>query len=67
LVPDAVDNAQKGGKRKSLNAEKWVVNAFDEWRRCHGLSTAKSIVDLSEEDNLYLFVDMLLKFILQMQ
>jgi hypothetical protein len=64
LVPDEVDNAQKGGKLKSLSAEKWAINAFDKWRRCHGLSTAKSIAYISEEDDLHLFVDMLLKFTL---
>jgi hypothetical protein len=67
LVPSEVDNAQKGGKQKSLSAEKWATNAFDEWCRCHGFSTAKSIVDLSEEDDLHLFVDMLLKFTLQVR
>jgi hypothetical protein len=67
LVLDEVDNAQKGGKSKSLSAKKWAANAFDEWCRCHGLSTAKSIADLSEEDDLHWFIDMLLKFILQMR
>jgi hypothetical protein len=67
LVPTEVDNSQKGEKRKLLSAEKWAANAFDKWHCCHGLSTAKSIADLSEEDDLHLFVDMLLKFTLQVR
>ena len=65
LVSTKVDNARSGGKRKSKNAEIWAANAFDEWRRCHGYSTAKSIADMSEEDDLHVFVDMLFKITLQ--
>jgi hypothetical protein len=67
LVPTEVNNARSGGKRKSKNAETWAANAFDEWRRCHGYSTAKSIADLSKEDDLHVFVDMLFKFTLQVR
>ena len=67
LVLDEVDNIQKYGKQKSLSAEKWAANAFNKWRWCYGLSTAKSIANLSKEDNLHLFVDMLLKFTLQVR
>ena len=67
LVPIEVDSARFGGKHKSKNAETWATNAFDEWRRCHGYSTAKSIADLSEEDDLHVFVDMLFEFTLQVR
>jgi type IV secretory pathway VirB3-like protein len=56
LVNSEVTNAQEGGKKKSRNGETWAANAFDEWRRCHGLSIVKSIADLSEEPNLHAFV-----------
>ena len=64
LVKSKVINVQEGGKKKSRNGETWAANAFDEWRRCHGLSIAKSIADLSKEPNLHAFVDMLFKFTL---
>jgi hypothetical protein len=67
LVDSEVVNVQEGGKRKSRNGETWAANAFDDWRRCHGLSTAKSIADLSEEPDLHAFVDMLFKFTLQVR
>ena len=35
---------------------------FDEWRLYKDLSIEKSIGDLSEEEDLHPFVDMLLKF-----
>jgi hypothetical protein len=67
LLPTEVNNARSGGKRKSRNAETWAANAFDEWQRCHGYSTAKSIADLFEDDDLHVFVDMLFKFTLQVR
>jgi hypothetical protein len=59
--------AQAGGKRRSRNGEIWAANAFDEWRRCHGLSTEESIGDLSEKEDIRDFVNMLLKFVLQVR
>jgi hypothetical protein len=41
------------------------VNAFDEWWRCHGYSTAKSIVDLSEEPDIRVFIEMFFKLLLK--
>ena len=67
LVESEVNNVQEGGKRKSRNGETWAANAFDEWRRCHGFSTVKSIADLSEEADLHVFVEMLFKFTLQVR
>ena len=59
--------AEAGGKRRSRNGEVWAANAFDEWRRCHGISTEESIGDLSEKDDIRDFVNMLLKFVLQVR
>jgi hypothetical protein len=65
LVPYEVINARSGGKRKSQNGETWAANACNEWQCCHSFSTAKSIVNLFEEDDLHVFVDVLFKFTLQ--
>jgi hypothetical protein len=58
---------KRGRERKSKHSEKWAARAFDEWRLCKGLSVDKSIGDLSEEENLHPFVEMLFKFFLQVQ
>ena len=44
--------AQAGGRRHSRNGEVWATNAFDEWRRYHGISTEDSIGDLSEKEDI---------------
>lgn len=59
--------AQDGGKRRSRNIEIWAANAFDEWRRCHGLSIKESIGDLSKKEDIRDFVNVLLKFVLQVR
>jgi hypothetical protein len=59
--------AEVGGKRKSKHGETWAANAFDEWRRCQGLSTEESIGDLFEKKDIRGFVNMLLKFVLQVR
>jgi hypothetical protein len=67
LIPGEVTNAKSGGKRRSRYREAWAANAFDEWRRCYGYSTAKSIADLSKESDIRVFVEMLFNFILQVR
>ena len=59
--------AQAGGRRRSRNGKVWAANVFDEWRRCHGISTEESIGDLSEKEDIRDFVNMLLKFVLQVR
>ena len=59
--------AQTRGRRRTRNGEVWAANAFDEWRLCHGISTEESIGDLSEKEDIRDFVNMLLKFVLQVR
>lgn len=54
-----------GGDRKSLHSEIWATNAFNEWRRFRGYSTEKSIGELSEEEDIRGFVEILKEFVLQ--
>jgi hypothetical protein len=58
---------KNGGKRKSKHFENWAARAFDKWRLCKGYSIEKSIGDLSEEDDLHGFVEMLKKIFLQVR
>jgi hypothetical protein len=62
-----VEHVKSGGERKSKHSEHWACKAFDEWRLCKGYSIGKSVGDLSEEEDLHPFVDMLLKFFLQVR
>jgi hypothetical protein len=59
--------AKVGGKCRSKHSEVWAANAFDEWRRCYGLSTDKNIGDLSKEEDLHEFINMLMKLVLQVR
>ena len=60
-----VQNVEAGGERRSKHSETWAVNAFNEWRQFKGYSLDKSIGDLSEEEDVSEFVEMLFKFTLQ--
>lgn len=53
-----------GGERKSASSENWVKNAFDEWRRFRGISTEKTIGELSGEEDIQEFVETLKDFVL---
>jgi hypothetical protein len=55
---------QIGGRPQSRHGKVWPTNAFDEWRRCHKLSTEESIGGLYEKEDICDFVNMLLKFVL---
>jgi hypothetical protein len=67
LKDSEVELVVNGGKRKSKYFKNWAAKAFDEWRLCKGLSIEKSIGDLSEEEDLHGFVNMLFKFFLQVR
>ena len=58
-------NTSMGGERRSLHSEIWARNAFDEWRRFRGISTEKTIGELSEEKDIRGFVELLHDFALQ--
>jgi hypothetical protein len=55
----------EGGKRRSKHGETWAANTIDEWHRYQGLSIDESIGDLSEKKDICGFVNILLKFVLQ--
>ena len=57
--------AQAGRKKHLRNGEIWAANAFDKWHHCQSFSTEESINDLSEKEDIWDFVNMLLKFVLQ--
>ena len=57
--------AKAGRQRQSKHGKTWAANAFDKWHRCQGLPTEGSIGDLSEKEDIHDFVNMLLKFVLQ--
>ena len=52
---------------RSLNALRCGHVMPDEWRLCNGYSVDKSIVDLLEEADIRGLMDLLFKFILQVQ
>ncbi|KAG0579478.1 hypothetical protein KC19_4G101700 [Ceratodon purpureus] len=52
-------NTSVGGERQSLHLENWTRNAFDEWRRFRGIPTTKTIGELSEEEDIQGFVELL--------
>ena len=60
-----VKNTSMGGERRSAHSETWAKNAFDEWRRFRGIPTNKTIGELSEEDDIRGFVELLHDFALQ--
>jgi hypothetical protein len=59
--------AEASRQRRSKHGKTWVANAFDEWRCCQGLPTEESIGDLFEKEDIHDFVNMLLKFVLQVR
>jgi hypothetical protein len=67
LLDSEVAHVKDGGERKSKHAENWAAKAFDEWRVCKGLPIDRSIGDLSEDEDLHPFVEMLFKFFLQVR
>jgi hypothetical protein len=60
-------NVRRGGVRCSKASERWVARSFDDWRQFCGISTEKSIGDLSEENDLWPLVQMLTRFILEVK
>ena len=65
LDPVEVKNTSMGGERRSAHSETWARNTFDEWRRFRGYSLEKTIGELSEEEDIRGFVEMLVDFLLQ--
>jgi hypothetical protein len=62
-----VKNALAGRTQKPRYSEVWACNAFDEWWLYNGYSIDKSIVDIPKEVDIRGLVDLLFKFILQVQ
>jgi hypothetical protein len=64
---EEMEAVRKGGVRRSEASEKWAARAFDDWREFRGFSIEKSIGDLFEEADLKPFVDMLVRFVLEVK
>jgi hypothetical protein len=58
-------NVRKGVMRCSEASERWAVRCFNDWRMFRGFLVEKLIGELSEENDLRPFADILTKFILE--
>lgn len=54
-----LDHVKRGGVRASLHMEEWAKKAFLEWRQFRGHETLLSIGDLSYQNDIRPFVELL--------